>query len=40
METSKNLLLLLMVMGACGIVGTWSGIKETMKGLITVLRRD
>ncbi|MCU9528061.1 hypothetical protein [Pseudomonas mosselii] len=40
METSRTLLLTLIVIGVCGIVGTWSGIKETVKGLISVLRRD
>lgn len=40
MDTAKIMLLLLIVVGACGIVGTWSGLKETVKGLISVLRRD
>lgn len=40
MDTSRTLMLLLMVIGGCGIVGTWTGLKETVKGLTSVLRRD
>lgn len=40
MEGTRILLILLMVICACSIVGTWSGLKAQVKGLIKVLRRD
>jgi len=40
LEGSRILLILLLVFGTCAVVGTWSGLKATVKGLIAVFRRD
>ncbi|WP_267907201.1 hypothetical protein [Pseudomonas veronii] len=40
METSRILLLVLLVTATCLIVGTWAQLKMMVSGLISVLRRD
>lgn len=39
-EGQRILWIMLIVIGTCSIVGTWSGLKAQVKGLIEVLRRD
>ena len=31
---------LIIIVAACIIVGSWAGLKESVKGLITVFKRD
>lgn len=40
MDYMRILLILLLVIGACCVIGTWSGLKDSAKGLIDVFRRD
>lgn len=40
MEEPRLLWTLLLVICACCVVGPWSGVKATLKGLISVFRRD
>lgn len=40
MEEGRILWTLIIVIAACSIIGTWSGLKDMAKGLLSVFRRD